>query len=49
MMGNHDTGRDRSQEGRTERKGHITNGIKASRGGFDGASCSNTVGLRSES
>ena len=32
-MGNHDTGRDRSQEGRTGRKGHVTNGIKGSRGG----------------
>ena len=33
MMGNHDTGCDRSQEERIGQKGHITNGIKGSRRG----------------
>lgn len=32
-MGNHDTGHGRSQERRTGRKGHVTNGIKGSKEG----------------
>lgn len=33
MMGNHDTGHDRSQERRTGRRGHAANGIKGSKEG----------------